>query len=147
MANSERCRLIVRDTSIVEEAFPYRIVSVKMSAPAVFTWLLMIGVVGAITPWNFPASMVARKISLALTAGRTVILKPGPSKCPWKPGHVRSGGGRRFSRRPSQSGLCVGRGRNRPRALFQSESAKDQLHWVDRGWPVADAAVLGPDQR
>lgn len=47
-----------------------------MSAPAVFTWLLMIGVVGAITPWNFPASMVARKISLALTAGCTVILKP-----------------------------------------------------------------------
>lgn len=46
----------------------------------------------------------------------------------------------------SQSGLCVGRRRNRPRALFQSESAKDQLHRVDRGWPVADAAVLGPDQ-
>lgn len=52
-------------------------------------------------------------------------------------------GGRRFCRRRSQSGLCVGRGRNRPRALFQSESAKDQLHRVDRGWPVADAAVLG----
>ncbi len=54
--------------------------------------------------------------------------------------------GRRFCRRRSQSGLCVGRRRNRPRALFQSESAKDQLHRVDRGWPVADAAVLGPDQ-
>lgn len=35
-----------------------------------------IGVVGAITPWNFPASMVARKISPALAAGCTVILKP-----------------------------------------------------------------------
>ncbi|MDW7670389.1 MAG: NAD-dependent succinate-semialdehyde dehydrogenase [Bacillota bacterium] len=35
-----------------------------------------VGVVGAITPWNFPASMVARKIAPALAAGCTVILKP-----------------------------------------------------------------------
>lgn len=35
-----------------------------------------IGAVGAITPWNFPASMVARKISPALAAGCTVVLKP-----------------------------------------------------------------------
>lgn len=35
-----------------------------------------IGVVGLITPWNFPASMVARKISPALAAGCTIILKP-----------------------------------------------------------------------
>ncbi|WP_373694584.1 MULTISPECIES: NAD-dependent succinate-semialdehyde dehydrogenase [Rhizobium] len=35
-----------------------------------------IGVVGAITPWNFPASMVARKISPTLAAGCTVVLKP-----------------------------------------------------------------------
>lgn len=35
-----------------------------------------IGVVGAITPWNFPASMVARKISPALAAGCAIVLKP-----------------------------------------------------------------------
>ena len=35
-----------------------------------------VGVVGTITPWNFPASMVARKISPALAVGCTVILKP-----------------------------------------------------------------------
>jgi len=35
-----------------------------------------VGVVGTITPWNFPASMVARKISPALAAGCTVVLKP-----------------------------------------------------------------------
>lgn len=40
-----------------------------------------IGVVGAITPWNFPLSMVARKIAPALAAGCTVILKPS-SKAP-----------------------------------------------------------------
>ena len=37
-----------------------------------------IGVVGAITPWNFPAGMVARKVAPALAAGCTVVLKPAP---------------------------------------------------------------------
>lgn len=35
-----------------------------------------IGVIAAITPWNFPASMVTRKVAPALAAGCTVILKP-----------------------------------------------------------------------
>ncbi|EFI83147.1 NAD-dependent succinate-semialdehyde dehydrogenase [Listeria grayi] len=35
-----------------------------------------IGVVGAITPWNFPAGMVTRKIAPALATGNTVVLKP-----------------------------------------------------------------------
>ncbi|MEN1759000.1 NAD-dependent succinate-semialdehyde dehydrogenase [Anoxynatronum sibiricum] len=35
-----------------------------------------VGVVAAITPWNFPASMITRKIAPALAAGCPVILKP-----------------------------------------------------------------------
>ena len=35
-----------------------------------------VGVVVAITPWNFPLAMVTRKVSAALAAGCTVILKP-----------------------------------------------------------------------
>jgi succinate-semialdehyde dehydrogenase/glutarate-semialdehyde dehydrogenase len=35
-----------------------------------------VGVVGAITPWNFPAAMVTRKVAPALAAGCTVVLKP-----------------------------------------------------------------------
>ena len=34
------------------------------------------GVVGAITPWNFPSSMITRKCGPALAAGCTVVLKP-----------------------------------------------------------------------
>jgi len=34
------------------------------------------GVVAAITPWNFPATMVLRKIAPALAAGCSVVLKP-----------------------------------------------------------------------
>src|SRR5215204_6130513 len=35
-----------------------------------------VGVVGAITPWNFPSSMIARKLGAALAAGCTIVLKP-----------------------------------------------------------------------
>jgi succinate-semialdehyde dehydrogenase / glutarate-semialdehyde dehydrogenase len=35
-----------------------------------------VGVVAVITPWNFPAAMIARKIAPALAAGCTVVAKP-----------------------------------------------------------------------
>jgi len=35
-----------------------------------------VGVVGAITPWNYPSSMVTRKLAPALAAGCTAVLKP-----------------------------------------------------------------------
>jgi succinate-semialdehyde dehydrogenase / glutarate-semialdehyde dehydrogenase len=35
-----------------------------------------VGVIAAITPWNFPAAMIARKIAPALAAGCTVVAKP-----------------------------------------------------------------------
>ncbi|OYU49660.1 MAG: succinate-semialdehyde dehydrogenase (NADP(+)) [Rhizobiales bacterium PAR1] len=35
-----------------------------------------VGVVGAITPWNFPSSMIARKLGAALAAGCTIVIKP-----------------------------------------------------------------------
>ncbi|WP_221794100.1 NAD-dependent succinate-semialdehyde dehydrogenase [Oceanobacter mangrovi] len=35
-----------------------------------------IGVVAAITPWNFPSAMLARKIAPALAAGCTIVCKP-----------------------------------------------------------------------
>ncbi len=35
-----------------------------------------LGVVGAITPWNFPAAMITRKVAPALAAGCTVVCKP-----------------------------------------------------------------------
>jgi len=38
-----------------------------------------VGVVGAITPWNYPISMITRKLAPALAAGCTAILKPAES--------------------------------------------------------------------
>jgi succinate-semialdehyde dehydrogenase/glutarate-semialdehyde dehydrogenase len=38
-----------------------------------------VGVVGAITPWNFPAAMITRKAGAALAAGCTIVIKPAES--------------------------------------------------------------------
>ncbi|WP_271400998.1 NAD-dependent succinate-semialdehyde dehydrogenase [Salinicoccus roseus] len=35
-----------------------------------------VGVVAAITPWNFPAAMITRKVGPAMVAGCTVVVKP-----------------------------------------------------------------------
>jgi aldehyde dehydrogenase (NAD+) len=41
-----------------------------------------VGVVGAITPWNFPFMLNLSKIAPALAAGNTMVLKPAPDT-PW----------------------------------------------------------------
>ena len=37
-----------------------------------------LGVVAAITPWNFPLTLASWKIAPALLAGNTMVLKPSP---------------------------------------------------------------------
>ncbi|HWM20603.1 MAG TPA: aldehyde dehydrogenase family protein [Ilumatobacteraceae bacterium] len=46
--------------------------------PIVYSVLDPIGVVGVITPWNFPLNLASRKIGPALAAGNTVVFKPSP---------------------------------------------------------------------
>lgn len=41
-----------------------------------FTIRRPLGVVGAITPFNFPFNLVAHKVGPAIAAGNTVVLKP-----------------------------------------------------------------------
>jgi succinate-semialdehyde dehydrogenase/glutarate-semialdehyde dehydrogenase len=38
-----------------------------------------VGVCAAITPWNFPMAMIARKVGPALAAGCTMVVKPAPA--------------------------------------------------------------------
>ncbi len=52
----------------------------------IFQYKVPYGVVVAITPWNFPAAMVVRKISPALLTGNAVVLKPSsdtPMSAEW----------------------------------------------------------------
>jgi len=39
-------------------------------------WRVPVGVCAAITPWNFPAAMITRKVAPALAVGCTVVVKP-----------------------------------------------------------------------
>jgi acyl-CoA reductase-like NAD-dependent aldehyde dehydrogenase len=41
-------------------------------------WREAVGVVGAITPWNFPFEVSIHKLAQALATGNTVVLKPAP---------------------------------------------------------------------
>lgn len=45
---------------------------------AAFTLRTPLGVVVAITPWNFPLSLPARKLAAALALGNAVVFKPSP---------------------------------------------------------------------
>lgn len=65
---AEEAKRIYGDT-IPSHAKDKRIVTIKQP----------IGVVVAITPWNFPNAMITRKIAPALAAGCTVVIKPAES--------------------------------------------------------------------
>jgi len=54
------------------------IIATPRADSRIFVTHKAIGVAAAITPWNFPISMVARKLAPALAAGCTVVLKPAP---------------------------------------------------------------------
>jgi succinate-semialdehyde dehydrogenase/glutarate-semialdehyde dehydrogenase len=53
-----------------------RVVPGKSEDHRIQVWKQPVGVVAAITPWNFPASMITRKLGPALAAGCTFIVKP-----------------------------------------------------------------------
>ncbi len=62
---SEEAKRVYGD--IIPQALPsQRLVVIKQP----------VGVVGAITPWNFPSAMIARKAGAALAAGCTMVVKP-----------------------------------------------------------------------
>jgi succinate-semialdehyde dehydrogenase/glutarate-semialdehyde dehydrogenase len=62
---AEECRRVYGDV-IPSPVADRRFVTIKQP----------VGVVAAITPWNFPIAMITRKIAPALAAGCTVVLKP-----------------------------------------------------------------------
>jgi aldehyde dehydrogenase (NAD+) len=70
----------------VQAGLPLADIAAAASAATAVTWseqvgnstvvLEPIGVVGAITPWNYPLHQVTAKLAYALAAGCTVVLKP-----------------------------------------------------------------------
>lgn len=64
-----------------------RIVPARISAVAQLVVKEPVGPVAAFTPWNFPVNQAVRKISAALAAGCSVILK-GPEETPASPAEL-----------------------------------------------------------
>ncbi|KAI3997030.1 hypothetical protein MKX01_021306 [Papaver californicum] len=52
------------------------IIPATLSDRRLFVLKQPVGVVGAITPWNFPLAMITRKVGPALACGCTVVIKP-----------------------------------------------------------------------
>jgi len=52
------------------------VISAPKAGEKILTLVEPVGVVAAITPWNFPSAMITRKAAAAMAAGCTVVLKP-----------------------------------------------------------------------
>ena len=65
---------------IAKQELPVHVAE-KSESRSVETRRVPLGVVGAITPWNFPVLLAIWKIAPALVAGNTMVLKPSP----WTP--------------------------------------------------------------
>ncbi len=104
-----------------------------------------VGVVAAITPWNFPAAMITRKAGPALAVGCTMVLKPASETPLYRAG---AGGARRAGRHTEgrvQRHHRQGQ-RDRQGADRQPAGAHAHLHRVDRYRPRADGAVRAHHQ-
>jgi acyl-CoA reductase-like NAD-dependent aldehyde dehydrogenase len=62
---------------IAKQSLPVHLAE-KSDGRTVETRRTPVGVVGAITPWNFPILLAIWKIAPALVAGNTMVLKPSP---------------------------------------------------------------------
>ena len=91
-----------------------------------------VGVVGLITPWNFPLTIAAWKLAPALAAGNTVVLKPA---------ELTPLTALRFAELAREAGIpdgvvnvVAGPGTHvRPAARRAPRRRQDRLHRVDRG--------------
>ena len=91
-----------------------------------------VGVVVMVTPWNFPAAMITRKVAPALGAGNAVVIKPA-AETPLTALYLgelmtrRRGAGGRRQHRAEQPSRRLVRRRDRPPG-----DANDLVHRLDR---------------
>jgi len=72
IASADACRTLTGET-VPMDASP------AGEGKLAFTLRLPVGIVGAISPFNFPLNLVAHKLAPALAAGCPVVLKPAPA--------------------------------------------------------------------
>jgi acyl-CoA reductase-like NAD-dependent aldehyde dehydrogenase len=69
---------MVVDTFLYYSGAPERLLgdTIPVAGGVDFTFREPLGVVGLITPWNFPIAIASWKVAPALAAGNTIVLKP-----------------------------------------------------------------------
>jgi len=105
-----------------------------------------VGVTAAITPWNFPAAMMTRKLGPAMAAGCTSVVKPASATpADRRPDSAGDRGRRHAARRRQPDHVALGR-HGRRAALLGCPRAQDLVHGLDRGRQGPDPALRRPDQ-
>ena len=92
-----------------------------------------VGVVAAITPWNYPVSMITRKVAPAIAAGCTIVLKPAEQTPLLRRRGLPGAARRRPARGRRQPGHHERPGAGRRRAAGQPGRPQADVHRVDRG--------------
>ena len=105
-----------------------------------------VGVTAAITPWNFPAAMMTRKLGPAMAAGCTSIVKPAsatPLTAALILRAIEDAG-----TPPGVVNLITSRsaGHGRRPAVLRRARPQDLVHGLDRGRQGADPALGRPGQ-
>ena len=103
-----------------------------------------VGVVAAITPWNFPNAMITRKVAPALAAGCPVVVKPAQADAAVRARHRRACPSRRNPQGRLQRGAVDAIIARRKGADRKSAGAEILLHRLDRSGQAADAPNARP---
>ena len=104
-----------------------------------------VGVVAAITPWNFPAAMITRKVAPALAAGCTVVCKPA-TQTPYSAlalAELAARAGIPAGVLNVITGSCA---RNRRRAHGRFARAQAFIHRLDGDRQAPDGAMREDDE-
>ena len=90
-----------------------------------------IGVVGLITPWNFPIAIPAWKIAPALAFGNTVVFKPAQwtPGCAWALAEILANAGVPAGRVQSRDGLGLGRRRHARQPSRRRGASASPARW------------------
>ena len=100
-----------------------------------------IGVCAAVTPWNFPAAMIARKAAPALAAGCTMVAKPAEST-PYS-AFALAVLAERAGIPSGVLNVLTGEAKGDwGRNDLQSRCSQDHLYGFNGGWPPAHEAEL-----
>ena len=109
--------------------------TIPVAGGQAFTVREPVGVVGLITPWNFPLTIAAWKLAPALAAGNTVVLKPA---------ELTPLTALRFAELAAEAGIpegvvnvVVGSGQHVRAAPGRAPGRRqDRVHRLDRGGPL-----------